>query len=110
MKIREIVTGDFRRCEKTLFEEYCKFNRIHMLRPGEVIVFLSQKQDQLLFVYGWTSVEDPDFVANRLVLRSARHRLMHGTWNPLMLRNYANAAGLAIEGLRRFEDFYKDLH
>jgi hypothetical protein len=42
------------------------------------------------------------------VFDSRRWRLATGTWNPLMLANYAEEVGLQLEGLRKFEQIYDD--
>ncbi len=106
MRIREIVSADFRNCERTLYSDYLRTAKLP--RADEIVVFISLKGDQLLFVHGWQAVHNPGG-PNHLVLKSSRHRIANGTWNPLLLRNYVNAAGLEIEGLRRFEDYYRDL-
>jgi hypothetical protein len=32
-----------------------------------------------------------------------------GAWNPLMLANYAERAGVHLDGLKKFEEYYKEL-
>ena len=36
-------------------------------------------------------------------------RILTGKWNPLMLANYANRAGIVLEGVKRFEEHYREL-
>lgn len=99
-----VVEADFRKNEATNFAEWSKK---HSVKPGQVVLFLSKSKDQMVFVHGFSALKVSDAI--RRVLWSERLRLDRGTWNPLMLVNYAERVGLGLVGLKRFEDFYKKL-
>jgi len=44
----------------------------------------------------------------RRVVDSRRLRISGGAWSPLMLQNYANAVGLNLVGIKRFEQLYDE--
>ena len=105
MRIRYIETADFRRCDLSLFQLFYQNHMLltQSLKKDDVVVFVSKKGNQLLFVHGFVHID------LRTALVSTRYRLTSGTWNPLMLANYAKAAGLKIQGLKLFEEHYKEL-
>lgn len=76
---------------------------------GYVVLLLSKSKDQMCFVHGFETFTDKNKSAVRRVLWSEKLRLDRGTWNPLMLVNYAERVGLGLVGLKRFEDFYHKL-
>ncbi len=44
------------------------------------------------------------------VIASTRWRIPEGgTWHPLMLGNYAKAVGIKLEGVRIFEEHYREI-
>lgn len=61
------------------------------LDEDEVVVFLSQSEDNLRLVYGCMELDD-----GALVLRSRELRMMKGTWSIFQLKEYARRAGLKI--------------
>jgi len=42
-------------------------------------------------------------------IASVRLRLTGSHWNPLMLQNYAEACGIELMGIKRFEEHYERL-
>ena len=113
MRIRYIETADFRRCDLSLFQMFYQDHMLftQSLKKDDVVVFVSKKGNQLLFVHGFVHINEGYEGARfeRTVLASTRYRLLNTTWNPLMLANYAEAAGLKIQGLKLFEEHYKEL-
>lgn len=111
MNIRRIEETDFRRCDIRIFSEFQDSNAAFAkkLAENDIVVFLSKKRDQMLFIHGFTYFNGGAARPEAMALQSIRHRIVSGTWNPLMLKNYAEEAGLQIEGLSRFEDHFKNL-
>lgn len=98
MRLAKIIQADFRKSELTnLLAQHSK------PMNGELMLFVNHGGNQLLFVHSLLTID------GREVVRSERLRLRRGTWNPLMLVNYAAEVGLHIDGLKRFESYYKKL-
>lgn len=108
MRLKEIVSADFRKNEATLFEEHNTKKKWN-LRGGEVVCFLSLNRDQIAFVFAPRD-EGVNKAGNaRTVFYSQRLRIRGGRWDPLMLQNYAMDAGIELDGIKRFEEHYKEL-
>lgn len=96
MKFKMLEKVSFRLSERTSFDHIVK--QALRRKPGftvrhdEVVVLLSQTEDQLVFVSGYTLLED-----GSKVLSSRRLRLTKGTWNVFRLKEYARLAGLRID-------------
>jgi len=103
MRLRLIERVDFRKSELSNYLEHVK-DKDKKLGKDDVALFISQSGNQLVFVYGFTDMDE-----KKKVLRSERLRITGGTWNPLMLQNYAERVGLHLDGLRRFEQHYRRL-
>ena len=111
MNIRRIEETDFRRCDIRIFAEFRNNNTsfVKKLAKDDIVVFISKQRNQMLFIHGVTEFFAADGSSIREALQSIRHRILGGAWSPLMLKNYAEEAGLQIEGLSRFEDHFKNL-
>ena len=108
MRLRLIKHISFARSEDTNFEAV-KSSLRGKLDRNDVVLFVSLTQNQIMFVYNPTNVEIRPG-ATKEVLRSVRFRLRgRGTWNPLMLANYAAECGLKLDGIKRFEEHYEQL-
>src|SRR5574341_1444635 len=103
MRLRHIEQCASRKSERTNFDLIAKPMRLR-LKAGVAALLVSGRGDQLIFVYGYGAVDD-DHVA----LRSERLRLTSGSWNPLMLANYAAEVGLHLDGIKKFEDYYRSI-
>jgi len=77
------------------------------LKPGEAYLFLSKGLDQAMFVFATHQSADENGVV-RSVVDSRRLRLTSGSWSPYMLQNDANAVGLSLLGIKRFEQIYAE--
>ena len=115
-RLRAIIQVPFTKSEETNFAE-ARSSRpygdlIKSLQGDDAIAFISQGQNQIVFIHGYDEVED----AKRKwrVLSSHRIRITRGpglsnVFEPRMLANYAKQAGLELIGLKLFEEFYKSL-
>jgi hypothetical protein len=95
VRLRRIEEASFNCSEKTLFMNLTNKVR-NDLKGNDAVCFVSKGGNQMLFV--WRQAGE--------ILASVRLRLLHGTWDPLMLQNYANEVGLELEGLPRFEIYF----
>jgi len=95
---RVVFDADFRKSEETLFNMFAKENPKIRLRDGECILFLSKTKHLMYFVFGRTT--------NAEILRTAKYRIKHGSFNPLMIADYAAEKGLELKGLKKFRDHY----
>lgn len=100
VKLRYVTQCHFGRSEMTNFDALPTDAKALLRAPMDAVLLVSMGGNQLCFVYRPTD--------DRTVL-SVRVRLRHGTWNPLMLGDYAAGVGLNIVGLKRFADHYQRL-
>lgn len=110
MRLRAIETVSFRNSERTNYDKWAKAGGT--LASGDVVLFVSLGGEQLVFVSKPVQINMTAHggVGTREVLFSQRLRVAGGTWNPLMLANYAEQVGLQLDGLPRFEAYYRKLH
>lgn len=115
-RLRAVIQVPFTKSEETNFAEALASRHygalIRSLQGDDAIAFISQGQNQIVFIHGYDEVQD----AKRKwrVLSSSRIRISRGsglssTFEPKMLANYAKQAGLELIGLKLFEEFYKNL-
>ncbi len=76
------------------------------LSSGDCLLFLSKTMNQLLFLWNPIDMVDQKRAGQRTIFRSIRLRIEGGTWNPMMIQNYANEVGLEFIGLRNFREQY----
>lgn len=106
LRLRYIQTVDFRASEHTNYMAAIrKYRYLSKLKPTDAVLFISRKKDQLIFVYGFGMTTGLHGV--RRYLRSERLRLENGSWDPLMLQNYAGEAGIYLEGIKTLEEHLK---
>lgn len=109
MRLKYIETVDFRQSEATNFKQIMAKQKLE-LAPSDVILLVNKGRDQLVFVYDVKELTVKNGTKKIYeVLTSVRHRLSSGTWNPLMIHNYAETSGLHLDGLKRFEEHYREL-
>lgn len=109
MRLKHVEKVSFRASEHTNWLRFARQNLevARSLKGSDVVCFLSQTENQLVFIHGFDAWVDE---GGRTVQVLSTRRLRISTrWNPLMLANYARQVGLELEGLKRFEDFYKSL-
>jgi len=101
LKLKAILFNvDFRKNEFTNFQDFRKHKSFPGdLDPGEVFLFVSKGTDQLIWFMRHFSTEE-----EKTIVDSRKWRMLHGTWNPDLLANYAHEAGIELVGLRTFEE------
>ena len=114
MKLRYIHHSDFRKSEVTLYEEAKKASGGLDLGWDDCVLLVSGNGKILRFVYQPsdqpTQMKSPRGAKKTKVVQSETYRIVGGgTWNPLMLANYANDCGVELEGIRKFETYFKEL-
>lgn len=98
MKFRLLEKVSFRASTKTMWQDLLRAHPRLRLSDDEVVVFLSQREDNLRLVYGYLELDD-----GSTVLRSRELRLTQGSWDVLKLKDYANRAGMRITDWSVFE-------
>lgn len=107
LNLRFIDHVSFVKSELTNFNELLKKRKM-TLGKDDVAALVSLGGDQIIFVYGFTSVSSNGLA--RLILRSQRWRISgSGQWDPRMLANYASEVGIQLNGIQRFEQHYRRL-
>jgi hypothetical protein len=80
------------------------------MNQNDVIAMVSSNGKQVVFCYAHEDITYDDFRAvtkDTGVVQSIRYRITgSGTWNPLMLRNYAEKCGIELPGLKKFETYF----
>lgn len=112
VRIKQIVTGDFRKSARTLYDELKKNRKLFQgdPKPGDVYVFISSSANQLIFITGEASVTNwpgSRHEAEQTILDYRTWRIKNGTLSPLMLENYANKVGLSL-GLKTLEEWHEE--
>lgn len=92
MKFKMFEKVSFRLSEQTSYDMLARRKLSFSQRHDEVVVLLSQSEDQLIFVSGYTPLE-----GGARVLSSRRLRLTKGTWDVLKLKEYAELVGLKVD-------------
>lgn len=105
MRLRYIEQVDFRRSEITNFNDLRKREPalIKSLKSDDVVLFISSRRTQIVFVWAQDRLTLGGKDVN--VTTSLRYRISGSTWNPLMLRDYAEAVGIHLEGawIKKYE-------
>lgn len=113
VRLRRIEWGDFRKSAQTLFEELPQSFR-RTLKGNDAVCFISGNERQMAFVYGFVPVGktkgNVNYESRRYgIVPHVTLRLTGSKWSPTMLANHANACGLELIGIKRFEDYYSEL-
>jgi hypothetical protein len=114
VRLRLIYTANFQKTEVTLLDEALTENHLD-LRNNDCILLVSMSHKIIKFVFGVKELGEMiggngKHYADRLtkVCESKTYRITQGgTFNPLMLQNYANALGFELAHIKRFEEHYK---
>jgi hypothetical protein len=110
LRLKYVGEADFRMNEESQARVYSKI--LADLNANEVICLFSKTGKMMRFIWKPQSFNGLNEVGIRRkgiygVIQSMMHRITDGgTWNPLMIRNYANEIGLDLTGLKRMEDHY----
>ena len=111
MRLKYIAYVDFRKSERTNFLELKKSKKLPKLGKNDVVLLVSKSENQCVFVYGFVEFTTEDKTGRERdveICRSERLRIRGSSWNPLMIRNYAEHVNINIEGIKKFEDYYRD--
>lgn len=92
MKFKMFEKVSFRLSEQTSYDLITRRKLSFSHRHDEVVVLLSQSEDQLVFVSGYVPLD-----GGARVLSSRRLRLTRGTWDVLKLKEYAERVGLRVD-------------
>jgi hypothetical protein len=92
MRFKMFEKVSFRLSERTSYDLIARRKLSFSQRHDEVVVLLSQSEDQLVFVSGYVPLD-----GGAKVLSSRRLRLTKGTWDVLRLKEYAELVGLEID-------------
>lgn len=125
LRLRYVETVGFRSSEQTNYEALVKrIPGAKHLAAGDVVLFISARGDQLMFVHGFQKLPNAPFEclrSERLRLRhfegpkvrgrknQARGRRSRATWDPLMVADYAQAVGIRLENLPLWEQHKRAL-
>jgi hypothetical protein len=107
MRLRQIVEVDGRRTALTNFQRWLDENKatawcVFQNVTNPVLLFINKSRTVLQFVGGCHSIS-----TGHRVLAVAELRLDHGTWNPLMLADYAKECGIELVGIKSFKEHYE---
>lgn len=92
MRFKMFEKVSFRLSEQTSYDLIARRGLRFSQRHDEVVVLLSQSEDQLMFVSGYVPLD-----GSSKVLSSRRLRLTKGTWDVLKLKEYAGLVGLKVD-------------
>jgi len=113
VKLRYVYRGNFRKNSVTLLKEALKEADNMKLGKNDCVLAVSISGKILRFMGAPQTLhrggsDDATYVTE--VQQSLDYRVTgDGVWNPLMLQNYAAELGMELEGLKRFEDHYKEM-
>lgn len=106
LRLRRIATVNFVRSELTNFMGLLQEHpELRNLKAGDVVLLRSTSGDQLAFIHGfqeaWSGKKGD--ATKVMYLHSVRLRLLKGSWNSLMIADYAKRVGIELEGLPTFD-------
>ena len=112
IQIKRVFTANFTKSVRTLYDEVRADRKLWRgaLGPDEAYLFVSQTGNQLVFVLGERAIESRSgtrYAKTRTLIDWRGWRIDGGTFEPLMLENYANNVGLTL-GRKTFEDFWAE--
>lgn len=110
MHLRLVTKADFRKNEVSQLQEHQY--QVGNLKPGDVICFISKTGAMMRFVFRPETYENltparGNRINTHTVVESRLYRITGGgTWNPLMIKNYAREVDIELVGLRLFEEYF----
>lgn len=111
LRLRLIAHVSFRKSPETNWTELKKAKKIPSLRKGEGILLISKGGNLMQFVtpvVEFDTLNTADREVHVEIQASERFKIRGGTWSPLMLANYAEMVGYRIQGIKRFEWYFKE--
>jgi hypothetical protein len=106
VKLREVVYVDFRKSEWTLYREWERTHTGVKLKADEVICMISYSRDIVLFVHPTMDIDPGDGRRKRQVVASQKVRVRGGACDLRMLSYWADAAGIVLDGIKRYEEYW----
>lgn len=110
LNLRMVATVDFRHGVPFHYDELRKKKLMRDISEDECVLLISQTGRQLAFVFAECEIRSR---SGEPVKAISHHRVQlakHTPWNPTMLTEYAERAGIELLGVKRFEDFVRDRH
>lgn len=105
LRLKLVAAADFRKGVPTMMDDLRRAKKLVDLSGDEVVLLISATGLQLAFVFRDVTIEDRSRVDTVKCTTHYRVQLdRHTPWNPLMLVNYAEEAGIELQGLKRFEE------
>lgn len=93
MRFKFFDVVSFHMSEQTHFDALVKtYSKLKKLDVNDDVALLSKSKTQLIWVHGYTTLDD----ASR-ILTSTRLRLAKGAWSVLLLKAYAEKVGLQVD-------------
>jgi hypothetical protein len=114
MRLRLIYEANFQKTEVTLLTEALEESGLELKR-GDCVLLVSMSKKILKFVFGVRDLgemmgSNGKVYADRhtKVCESKTYRITQGgTFNPMMLQNYANELGIELAHIKRYEEHLK---
>jgi len=109
LRLKAVIQCSFTRSEATNLELFRRASHFPgELAAEEAFLFLAKTGNQVIFIFRAPVLRLEGQTKVRRVVDSRRLRISGGAWSPLMLQNYANAVGLNLVGIKRFEQLYDE--
>jgi len=109
LRLKGVIQCSFQRSEATnlaLFRQEGHYPGD--LDTGEAFLFIAKGGNQVIFIF-CEPLTFQDGSKTRRITDSRRLRLDGGSWSPYMLQNYAEAVGLHLVGIKRFEQVHDEM-
>lgn len=96
---------DFRKSELTNYNIHKR--TLPPLGTNESYLFVSKSKNQLIWILNFGSAKTVSGTETE-VIDSRRWRLTRGTWEPMMLADYAKAVNIELIGIKTFKEQYAE--
>lgn len=110
LNLRFVATVDFRHGVPFHYDELRKKKLMREISEDECVLLISQTGRQLAFVFAETEIRSRSGDPVKAISHHRVQLAKHTPWNPTMLSEYADRAGIELLGVKRFEDFVRDKH
>lgn len=105
VKLKAVVLCSFVKSELTNLREFQEHRSYPGdLKPGEVFLFLSRGGNQVIFILDDTEVVNGHAYPT---VDSRRWRMEGGTWDPMMMQEYAGKVKLHLKGIKSFKEGFE---
>lgn len=111
MRLRYVGAGDFRKSGRMQFEELVKKKpSLATLGAKDVVILRSFIGNQIRILEGFTGELGKTSRGNaRKVFEYHQFTLEHGTWDDLMVADYALMRGIKLEGIPTMKEIFAKL-